>query len=388
MFFFRPQKTGDTGRWRRSITNESTPHGMSKHIPSAQNNLRDRFHWARSGRQTPDTHPTRGPPVVTQHAVPQMSRPASPGLEGWGIDVIVCQPDVGGPGPCEPGGNTDIAPCPDDQRRIAAARADSPQEQQARGVKTYDPAADHVEASLFRRKLCTGAKTRIPPTSQGAATSPLHGIMVVTSPPRSPLPKTRSPLPLRSPRLRASTTREKMQSPRAITSPLSSPGRFLKRQSTGALRSPIRSPVARGGVLSTTSLQRNAELSCWGVATVGNKPKLPAFQRTSSAEQADAAMARIKAMKAGLLQSLQSSQNVLKSGQTLLDECGAAIARWFGSLSGPALEKAIRETFEKFDTDSSGRIDREEFAAAMHVLVFFVRVFACVCLPVCESFSL
>ena len=51
-------------------------------------------------------------------------------------------------------------------------------------------------------------------------------------------------------------------------------------------------------------------------------------------------MARIKAMRAGLLQSLQSSQNVLKSGQTLLDECGAAIARWFGSLSGPALEES------------------------------------------------
>ena len=92
--------------------------------------------------------------------------PPARGLEGWGIDVIVCKPDVGDLGntPVLPGGNTDDAPCPclvapGDQRRSAVARADPPQEeQQARGVKTYNPAAGPGEASFNRRKLRTPAK--------------------------------------------------------------------------------------------------------------------------------------------------------------------------------------------------------------------------------------
>ena len=35
-----------------------------------------------------------------------------------------------------------------------------------------------------------------------------------------------------------------------------------------------------------------------------------------------------------------------------------ALDRWFGSLSGPALDAAIFDAFKKFDLDESGSIDR------------------------------
>ena len=35
-----------------------------------------------------------------------------------------------------------------------------------------------------------------------------------------------------------------------------------------------------------------------------------------------------------------------------------AFLKWFGSLSGPALEKAIEKAFRQFDEDGSGLIDR------------------------------
>lgn len=41
-----------------------------------------------------------------------------------------------------------------------------------------------------------------------------------------------------------------------------------------------------------------------------------------------------------------------------MDEAGAAIARWFAGLSGPALEAAIAKAFDKFDTDGTGLLDR------------------------------
>lgn len=76
------------------------------------------------------------------------------------------------------------------------------------------------------------------------------------------------------------------------------------------------------------------------------------------ASHADKAIAKIAELKAGILLRRQSSRNVLRASQNLVKECGQAIARWFGSLSGPALEAAILESFKKFDSDNSGSIDR------------------------------
>ena len=84
--------------------------------------------------------------------------------------------------------------------------------------------------------------------------------------------------------------------------------------------------------------------------------------------QADMAMAKILDMQQGLMNQMKTSGNLLKSAQKVVDECGGAIAKWFGALSGRALEAAIKEAFDKFDIDASGEIDREEFARAMHTL--------------------
>jgi hypothetical protein len=94
------------------------------------------------------------------------------------------------------------------------------------------------------------------------------------------------------------------------------------------------------------------------------------FRRVPSASEvlANNTIAKILEMKDSLFERLSSSSEVLDSAQAIVDACGDAIRRWFGSLSGQALEKAIREAFDKFDTDKSGRIDREEFAKAMHFL--------------------
>lgn len=96
----------------------------------------------------------------------------------------------------------------------------------------------------------------------------------------------------------------------------------------------------------------------------------PIFQRIKSAseEQADIAIEKIRCMKAGLFHRINSSGAVLKSAQEMMDECGQAISKWFRSLSGSALEKTIKEAFQKFDTDGSGQIDRVEFAQAMHLM--------------------
>ena len=84
--------------------------------------------------------------------------------------------------------------------------------------------------------------------------------------------------------------------------------------------------------------------------------------------QADMAMAKILDMQQGLMNQMKTSGNLLKSAQKVVDECGGAIAKWFGALSGRALEAAIKEAFDKFDIDASGEIDRVEFARAMHTL--------------------
>ena len=99
-------------------------------------------------------------------------------------------------------------------------------------------------------------------------------------------------------------------------------------------------------------------------------PHRPIFQRVKSAseEQADIAIEKIRCMKEGLFHRINSSGAVLKSAQEMMDECGQAISKWFRSLSGSALEKTIKEAFQKFDTDGSGQIDRVEFAQAMHLM--------------------
>jgi hypothetical protein len=92
------------------------------------------------------------------------------------------------------------------------------------------------------------------------------------------------------------------------------------------------------------------------------------LKRVSSVEMADAAIERIRNLQAGIGRRLSSSESVMQASQTVVDSCGDTILQWFGSLSGTALETAIREAFEKFDTDGSGVIDREEFASSMHAL--------------------
>ena len=85
-------------------------------------------------------------------------------------------------------------------------------------------------------------------------------------------------------------------------------------------------------------------------------------------DKADKALALVRNMQAGLRTRLVSMHNVLTLAKETVEACGKAIAKWFGSLSGPALEAAIRETFNKFDADGSGQIDRQEFSRAMHKL--------------------
>jgi hypothetical protein len=42
----------------------------------------------------------------------------------------------------------------------------------------------------------------------------------------------------------------------------------------------------------------------------------------------------------------------------MLEEAGAAIAKWFAGLSGAALHAAILKAFQQFDTDDSGLLNR------------------------------
>lgn len=85
-------------------------------------------------------------------------------------------------------------------------------------------------------------------------------------------------------------------------------------------------------------------------------------------DKADKALALVRNMQAGLRTRLGSMHSVLTLAEETIEACGKAIAKWFGSLSGPALEAAIRETFNKFDADRSGQIDKQEFSRAMHEL--------------------
>ena len=79
-------------------------------------------------------------------------------------------------------------------------------------------------------------------------------------------------------------------------------------------------------------------------------------------------MEMVEKMRNGLLRSIKSTNFVLTTAQQVVDQCGEAIFLWFGNLSGPALETAIQEAFDRFDTDSSKHIDKQEFSKAMHAL--------------------
>ena len=79
-------------------------------------------------------------------------------------------------------------------------------------------------------------------------------------------------------------------------------------------------------------------------------------------------MEMVEKMRNGLLRSIKSTNFVLTTAKQVIDQCGEAIFLWFGNLSGPALEAAIQEAFDRFDTDSSGQIDKQEFSKAMHAL--------------------
>ncbi len=101
---------------------------------------------------------------------------------------------------------------------------------------------------------------------------------------------------------------------------------------------------------------------------MSNPGTMARLKRVSSVEMADAAIERIRSLQAGIGRRLSSSESVMQASQNVVDSCGDTILQWFGSLSGTALETAIRQAFEKFDTDCSGVIDREEFASSMHAL--------------------
>jgi len=146
------------------------------------------------------------------------------------------------------------------------------------------------------------------------------------------------------------STDDQPSAARQRASPEHSPmGRVATRQThteheaRNKSRSPIRSPIRKRPI----TFQR---------------------ARTVSEIQIDRAIKKILEMQSGLSSQLTSSSAVLQSSHKLMAECGEALKRWFGSLSGPALETAIEQSFTKFDGDASGQIDRKGFSDAMFVL--------------------
>ena len=161
---------------------------------------------------------------------------------------------------------------------------------------------------------------------------------------------------------------------RALHAPRHSPSRSPVR---AAGPRPRRLPPTRSPTRSPTRLPLASRVAAQPAEPKSEAPAPEAttqvhgvFQRVRSASeiQADEAMAKIRSLQAGLFHRINSSSAVLKSAEKLIEECGQAILSWFGSLSGPALDAAIREAFERFDADRSGFIDRGEFAHAMHTM--------------------
>ena len=224
------------------------------------------------------------------------------------------------------------------------------------------------QSHRFRRK--TGGKAQREDQRQGAADTILDIDLdksTTTSPIGSPLIWHNSRI-VNPPNLTITSLR--------ITSPLSSPALRLKtRLKDGVLpcridqqdASPSRSPVSQ----RLSSPVRAVSPLRPPISPISQRLRSPVkvrFERRSSVEMADAAMARIRDLQAGLFRRISSSEGVLQSAQAVVDACGDAILQWFGSLSGPALESAILESFQKFDEDGSGVIERTEFAKAMHTL--------------------
>ena len=142
------------------------------------------------------------------------------------------------------------------------------------------------------------------------------------------------------------------------------------RSSPAMSCSPIRSPFpARSSPRPAVkpSSRRSAVSSPLTRSPV-QKRNAGAAEMREQCDKADRALALVRSMQSGLIERLGSMKSVMSLAQETVDACGKAIARWFGSLSGPALEAAISETFSKFDADGSGVIDKHEFSLAMHKL--------------------
>ena len=81
--------------------------------------------------------------------------------------------------------------------------------------------------------------------------------------------------------------------------------------------------------------------------TVSRAKSETVFQRTRSAadiaQDADASLAKIRALMAGLQEADAQFTRSLSSCQAVIDACGEAIASWFKGLRGTSLERAIRE---------------------------------------------
>jgi hypothetical protein len=148
----------------------------------------------------------------------------------------------------------------------------------------------------------------------------------------------------------------RLRSPLAVRSPAVSPFPGRSRLSSPLARSPVRKTNA------------DSPLSSPRARSPVRKTNAGAAEMRAQCDKADRALELVRNMQASLRTRLKSMHNVLTLAEETVEACGKAIAKWFGSLSGPALEAAIRETFNQFDADGSGQIDRQEFSRAMHKL--------------------
>jgi hypothetical protein len=184
------------------------------------------------------------------------------------------------------------------------------------------------------------------------ASSPLGAMHVpsssklICSPVRTSSPGVHTSSRLKSPHARVSSPLVR------VGSPLAGSFREARRECAMSLReaSPIRKTREASPIRNTFSRLE--------------------FAKTSHAlrRQSETSIRLIMQLRRTLVRQLDTSENVLAKGTQMIQECGQAIATWFGALSGPALEAAIKEAFEKFDADRSGMIDQQEFEKAMATL--------------------
>ena len=163
-------------------------------------------------------------------------------------------------------------------------------------------------------------------------------------------------------------------SPLRISSPGVHPSSPRVRSPCARVSSPlVRSPRARVGSPLAGSLRearRERASSLRDASPIRKLFSRVEFAKTSHAlrRQSETGIQLLMQLRMSLVRQLDTSENVLAKGTQMMKECGQAIATWFGALSGPALEAAIKEAFEKFDADRSGMIDRQEFEQAMATL--------------------